>query len=134
MAQEHCLPLKKLIIGEIASVILKDRYQPEMLSKSVSSIFGNSNAKPAINGIREMTRSLVDALEQLTLRQFKITLEAQHQSAAPTMQDLVTVALERFIEDWNTSDSKEELLNELLEHRQKARSRMGKKKTKSAEN
>ena len=69
-----------------------------------------------------------------TLRQFKITLEAQHQSAAPTMQDLVTVALERFIEDWNTSDSKEELLNELLEHRQKARSRMGKKKTKSAGN
>ena len=69
-----------------------------------------------------------------TLRQFKITLEAQHQSAAPTMQDLVTVALERFIDDWNTSDSKEELLNELLEHRQKARSRMGKKKTKSAEN
>ena len=69
LAQEHCLPLKKLIMGEIAPAILKDRYQPEMLSKSVSSIFGNSNAKPAINGMKEITRSLVDALEQLTLRQ-----------------------------------------------------------------
>ena len=69
LAQEHCLPLKKLITGEIAPVILGDLYQPEILSKSVSSIFGNSDAKPAINGMREMTRSLVDTLENLTLRQ-----------------------------------------------------------------
>ena len=40
-----------------------------MLSKNVSTIFGNSDAKPAINGMRDMTRSLTQALESLTLRQ-----------------------------------------------------------------
>lgn len=69
LATEHCLPLKKLIMGEIAPVIMGDKYHPEMLSKSVSTLFGNSDAKPAINGMRDMTRSLVLALEQLTLRQ-----------------------------------------------------------------
>ena len=69
LAKEHCLPLKKLIMGEIAPVIMDDKYHPEMLSKSVSTLFGNSDAKPAINGMRDMTRSLVDALEQLTLWQ-----------------------------------------------------------------
>ncbi len=69
LAQEHCVIPKKLIMGEIAPIFLGDRYQPEMLLKNVSSIFGNSDAKPVINGTREMTRSLVEALEQLTLRQ-----------------------------------------------------------------
>lgn len=69
LAQEHCLPLKKLIMGEIASIIMGDGYQPEMLSKNASLLFPNSDAKPAINGMRDMTRSLVDALEQLTLCQ-----------------------------------------------------------------
>lgn len=68
LAQEHCLALKKLVMGEIAPVILDERYQPEMLSKSVSTLFANSDAKPAINGMRDMTRSLVNALEKLTLR------------------------------------------------------------------
>jgi hypothetical protein len=40
-----------------------------MLSNNVSIILGNSNAKSAINGMRNMTKSLVNALEQLTLRQ-----------------------------------------------------------------
>ncbi len=61
LAQEHCLPLKKLVTGEIAPKILGDRYQPEMLSKNVSILLGNSDAKPAINGMRDMTRSLVNA-------------------------------------------------------------------------
>ncbi|MFM2315030.1 MAG: hypothetical protein RLZZ04_4306 [Cyanobacteriota bacterium] len=69
LAQEHCLPLKKLIMGEIAPIVLGNRYQPKMLSNNVSIILGNSNAKSAINGMRDMTRSLVNALEQLTLRQ-----------------------------------------------------------------
>ena len=69
LAQEHCVTPKKLIMGEIAPAILGEQYQPEMLLKNVSSIFGNSDAKPAINGMRDMTRSLIDALEQLTLRQ-----------------------------------------------------------------
>ncbi|MEL6988395.1 MAG: hypothetical protein AAGK97_11255, partial [Bacteroidota bacterium] len=49
-------------------VILCTRYQPQMLSKIVSTLFGNNDAKPAVNGMREITRSLVDAIEQLTLR------------------------------------------------------------------
>ena len=69
LAQEHCLPSKKLIMGEIAPVIMGNKYHPEMLSKNVSTLFGNSDAKPAINGMRDMTRSLVKALEQLTLHQ-----------------------------------------------------------------
>ena len=38
-------------------------------SSSASTIFGNSDAKPAINGMRDMTRSLTLALEKLTLRE-----------------------------------------------------------------
>ena len=56
-------------MGEIAPVIIGSKYHMEMLSKSVSTLFGNSDAKPAINGMRNMTRSLVETLEQLTLRQ-----------------------------------------------------------------
>jgi len=67
-----------------------------------------------------------------TLRQIKIELESQHQSAAPTMQDLVSVALEQFLKDWNDSNTNEELLLVLLEHRKAARSRMGKKKNDSS--
>ena len=69
LAQEHCVTPKKLIMGEIAPLIIGDRYQSEMLSKNVSTLFGNSDAKPAINGMRDMTRSLILALENLTLRQ-----------------------------------------------------------------
>ncbi len=69
LAQEHCVTPKNLIMGEIAPLIIGDNYQSEMLSKNVSTIFGNSDAKPAINGMRDKTRSLVDALENLTLRQ-----------------------------------------------------------------
>ena len=69
LAQEHCVTPKKLIMWEIAPLILGDKYHSEMLSKNVSTIFGNSDAKPAINGMRDMTRSLVEALEKLTLRQ-----------------------------------------------------------------
>ncbi len=56
-------------MGEIAPLIMGDRYQPEMLSKNVSTLFGNSDAKPAINGMRDMTESLTLALESLTLRE-----------------------------------------------------------------
>lgn len=67
------------------------------------------------------------------LRQIRIQLESQHQSAAPAMQDLVSVALERFLKDWNDSNTNEELLSELLEHRKAARSRMGRKQSDNTE-
>ncbi len=69
LAQEHCVTPKKLIMGEIAPLIMSDKYQSEMLSKNVSTLFGNSDAKPAINGMRDMTESLTVALESLTLRE-----------------------------------------------------------------
>ena len=69
LAQEHCVTPQKLIMGEIAPLIMGDNYHSEMIAKNVNTIFGNSDAKPAINGMRDMTRSLVDALEILTLRQ-----------------------------------------------------------------
>lgn len=68
LAQEHCVTPQKLIMTEIAPLIMNDRFEPEMRSKNVSSLFGNSDARPAINGMREMTRSLTLALENLTLR------------------------------------------------------------------
>ena len=55
LAQEHCVTPQKLIMGEIAPLIMGDKYQSEMISNNVSTIFGNSDAKPSINGMRDMT-------------------------------------------------------------------------------
>ena len=64
-----------------------------------------------------------------TLRQFKLSLESQYGGAAPTVQDMISVAIQRFIFDWNNPDIQTKLFQELLEHRQAARSRMGRKRT-----
>ncbi len=69
LAQEHCLTSQKLIMGQIAPLILTSEDKSELLRKSVSHLLGNSDAKPAINGMREMTDQLVTVLEQLTMRQ-----------------------------------------------------------------
>ncbi|MGK7936342.1 MAG: TniQ family protein [Xenococcaceae cyanobacterium] len=69
LAQEHCVSLQKFIMGEISSLILSQEYELNSIGKNISIIFGNSDAKPAINGMRELTGSLTQALEQLTLRQ-----------------------------------------------------------------
>ena len=62
-----------------------------------------------------------------TLREIRLSLESQYQSAAPTVQDMISVALKRFINDWENPDKQSQLLGELLEHRTVARSHMGKK-------
>ena len=67
----------------------------------------------------------VDLYEDL--RQIRLSLESQYHGAAPTMQDLVSVAMRRFTLDWKNPDIKSELLTELLESRKVARSRMGNK-------
>ena len=61
------------------------------------------------------------------LREIKISLDSEYYSAAPSVQDLVTVAIKRLITDWQNTQKQPQLLEELLEHRQKARSRMGKR-------
>lgn len=45
-------------------------------------------------------------------------------SEAPALQDIVNVAIARFIERWQTVE-RQEILEALLESREKARSRMG---------
>ncbi len=60
-----------------------------------------------------------------TLQELKFSLDPQHLRATPSIQDMVNVALKRFIEDWQHPDSHSQLLDELLEQRQIARSRMG---------
>jgi glutamyl-tRNA reductase len=45
-------------------------------------------------------------------------------SEAPALQDMVNVAIARFIESWQTEE-RQEILKALLESREKARSRMG---------
>jgi hypothetical protein len=69
LAQEHCLTAQKLVMGEIAPLILTNEDKFELLSKNISHLFGNSDAKPTINGMREMTEKLVTVLEELTLAQ-----------------------------------------------------------------
>ncbi|MEH2041481.1 TniQ family protein [Nostoc sp.] len=69
LAQEHCLTAQKLIMGEIALLILENEDKSKLLEKSVSYLLGNSDAKPAINGMREMTGKLVTVLEELTMRE-----------------------------------------------------------------
>ncbi|MBE9082910.1 MULTISPECIES: hypothetical protein [unclassified Tolypothrix] len=59
------------------------------------------------------------------LQQIKFSLDPEYMKAAPSIQDMVNVALKRFIEDWEHPDSQTQLLNDLLEQRQIARSRMG---------
>jgi hypothetical protein len=60
------------------------------------------------------------------LQEIKFSLDPQYLKAAPSIQDMVNVALKRFIEDWEHPDSHDQLLAELLEQREIARSRMGK--------
>lgn len=62
-----------------------------------------------------------------TLKEIRIALEAEYFSAAPSMQDMVSVAIERFINDWQNPEYQSQLLEILLKYRQEARSRMGKK-------
>jgi hypothetical protein len=60
-----------------------------------------------------------------SLREIRLSLESQYSSAAPTVQDLVSIAIERSIRDWYDPEKQSQLLAELLEHRKNARSRMG---------
>lgn len=68
----------------------------------------------------------VDLYEEL--RQIQLSLESQYHSAAPTIQDLVSVALRHFILDWKNLENQQQLVEELLLNRREARSRMGKGK------
>jgi len=69
----------------------------------------------------------VDLYEDL--RQIRLSLESQYHGAAPTMQDLVSVALRHFILDWKNLENQQQLVEELLLNRREARSRMGKGKS-----
>ena len=58
------------------------------------------------------------------LRGISHSLGQTHQSGAPSIQDIVKVALTRFLMDWE-SEKRDELLEQLLESRQRSRERMG---------
>jgi len=68
LAQEHCVTPQKLIVGEIAPEMMGIEYKFTSTSNNVSTLFSNSDAKPARNGMREKTISLVQALKELTQR------------------------------------------------------------------
>lgn len=53
---------------------------------------------------------------------------APHHSNAPSLQDMVNVALKRLIRDWQDLEKQQPLREELLEQRRLARSYMGKRK------
>lgn len=60
------------------------------------------------------------------IRKIKLSLEHDHYSAAPSLQDFITVAIQRLVRDWETREQQEVIIQELLRNRQLARSRMGK--------
>jgi hypothetical protein len=68
LAQEHCVTSGKLIMGEIAPQMMGQDYEFALIKKPVSTLFSNSDAKPAINGMRAKAQSLVQALKELTQR------------------------------------------------------------------
>ncbi len=68
LAQEHCVTSQKLVMGEIAPQMMDQDYEFPLIKKNVSTLFSNSDAKPAINGMRAKTQSLVQALKELTQR------------------------------------------------------------------
>jgi hypothetical protein len=55
-------------MGEIAPQMIGRDYESALTKNNVSTLFSNSDAKPAINGMRTKTQSLVQALEELTQR------------------------------------------------------------------
>jgi hypothetical protein len=44
-------------------------YEAALIKKNISILFSNSDAKPAINGMREKTQSIIQALKELTQRE-----------------------------------------------------------------
>ena len=66
------------------------------------------------------------------LYQIKVSLQDQYQTDAPSLQDLVNVAIKELCEEWEDPNLQAELLEELLESRREARSRMGKRKSDSS--
>jgi hypothetical protein len=68
LAQEHCVTSQKLIMGEIVPQMIKQDYELALIKKNVTTLFSNSDAKPAINGMRTQTQSIVQALKELTQR------------------------------------------------------------------
>jgi hypothetical protein len=69
LACEHCLTPKKLIMRELAPLMVGQDFDVSLMKKQVSSIFANSDAKPALNGMKTMTQNLTQTLEILTQRQ-----------------------------------------------------------------
>lgn len=68
LAYEHCLTPKQLIMREVAPQIMGQDFEASLLKKKVSTLFANSDAKPALNGMKVMTQNLTQALEVLTQR------------------------------------------------------------------
>lgn len=59
------------------------------------------------------------------LWEIKLDLEDQYSSAAPSLQNMTNLALEKFIADWRNPELQSKLTNELIERRRNARSRQG---------
>ncbi len=61
------------------------------------------------------------------LRDISTSLVGEYQSAAPSIQDVASVALKRFLEEWasGSGETRNAILAELLESRRQSRARMG---------
>jgi hypothetical protein len=63
-----------------------------------------------------------------TLRQIRLSLESQYQAGSPTIQDMVNVAIKRFIQNLENPEIRAELLTEMMEQRSLSRKKMGRNK------
>ena len=62
----------------------------------------------------------------LSLRNIQQKLKAEYGKDAPSIQDISIVALKRFLQDF-TGEEETKIINQLLESRKQARSKMGNK-------
>lgn len=92
-----------------------------------AEISHSTTGKPLPYQIRKPNQIRIPDDLYAALYQIKHSLDPQHFSAAPTIQDMVSVAVKRLIDEWQNSAQQSLLLDELLEQRRIARSKMGRK-------
>jgi len=68
LAKEHCLTPRQLIMSDVAPLMVSKNFDTSFRNKKVSSVFANSDAKPALNGMKAKTQNLTQVMSDLTQR------------------------------------------------------------------
>ncbi|MEL6462842.1 MAG: TniQ family protein [Cyanobacteria bacterium J06621_15] len=68
LSEEHCVAPKHLILKEIVPYVYRNENIDTTGVKSISNFLSHSNSQPAINGMKDKTETIINALEALTLQ------------------------------------------------------------------